>query len=143
MCNARSTKITTTPAQAGPSSASSRSELVQKTTTPSHPEPIEIDISTLSTEDLQLLKQNDPFLYYSIPVFRRAAFSFEEPDMSQTNTSFKGSATIKRRTRVSHECHTDLLIGDLLEDCEEDEYDQSALKQIDLDFSKLLGLYAR
>ena len=140
MCNARSTKITTTPKK-DQSLASSRSEPVQTTTAPCAPEPIEIDISTLSTEDLQSLKQDDPFLYYSIPVVRRAAFSLEEPDISLTN--LKGSATVKRRTRVSYECHTDLLMDDLLEDCEEDEYDQSALKQIDLDFSKLLGLYAR
>jgi len=46
-------------------------------TAPSHPELIEIDISTLSTEDLQSLKKDDPFLYYSIPVVRRAAFSLE------------------------------------------------------------------
>ncbi len=58
-------------------------------------------------------------------------------------TNLKGSTTVKRRTRVSYECHIDLLMDDLLEDCEEEKYDESALKQIDLDFSKLLGLYAR
>ncbi len=140
MCNARSTNTTTTPKK-DQSLASSRSEPVQTNTAPCAPEPIEIDISTLSTEDLQSLKKDDPFLYYSIPVVRSAAFSFEEPDMSLTN--LKGSTTIKRRTRVSHECHIDLLMDDLLEDCEEEKYDESALKQIDLDFSKLLGLYAR
>ena len=102
------------------------------------PEPIEIDISTLSAEDLQSLKQDDPFLYYSIPVVRRAAFSRDEPDMSPT--SVRGSTIVKRRTRVSYECHTDLLMDDLLGDFEDEEYDESALEQIDLDFLKMFGL---
>jgi len=58
-----------------------------------------------------------------------------------THSSFKESITVKRRTRVSCECHTDLLMEDLLEDFEE-EYDESDLEQIDLDFSQLLGLHA-
>ncbi len=63
--------------------------------------------------------------------------------MSQTNTSFKGSTTttVKRRTRVSYECHIDLLMDDVLGDCEE-ECDQSALEQMDLDLSEFLSLYA-
>ena len=48
--------------------------------------------------------------------------------------------TVKRCTRVSFECHTDLLLmEDLLVDFEE-EYDQSDLEKMDLEFSKLLGL---
>ena len=133
MFTARSTKMT-------PSSSSS-SEPVHTTTAPCHQEPIEIDIDALTTEDLQSLKQDDPFLYYSIPVVRRAEFSLEEPDMSHSN--FKGSTTVKRRTRVSYECHTDLLMDDLLEDFEDEECNESALEQIDLHFSELLDLYAR
>ena len=115
------------------------------TTAPCHPEPIEIDISTLSAEDLQSLKRDDPFLYYSIPVVRRAEFSLEEPDMSPTSLkeSLKDSSiTIKRRTRVSYECHTDLLMGDLWGEFEDEECDELALQQIDLKFSQLLDLYA-
>ena len=37
----------------------------------------------------------------------------------------------------------DLLMDDLLEDFEDEQYDESALEQIDHDFSHLLGLYAR
>ena len=143
MCNARSTKTTPFIIKKDQSSASSTSssEPVHTTTAPCHQEQIEIDIGTLSAEDLQSLKQDDPFLYYSIPVVRRAAFRLEEPDMSHSN--FKGSTTVKRRTRVSYECHTDLLMDDLLGDFEDEEYDESALEQIDLDFLKMLGLHAR
>ena len=113
---------------------------MRSTTAPYNPEPMEIDIGNLSTEDLQALKQEDPFLYYSIPVVRRAALSFEEPDMSRISSN--ETTTVKRRTRVSFECHSDLLVmDDLLEDFEE-EYDESDLEQIDLDFSQLLGLHA-
>ncbi len=141
MYNARSTK--TTPFKKYQTLASSRSEPMHTTTAPCHPEPIEIDIDidTLSTEDLQSLKQDDPFLYYSIPTVRRAAFSLEEPDVSLT--SLEGSTAVKRRTRVSYECHADLLMDDLLEDLEDEECDESASEQIDLKFSKLLDLYAR
>ena len=110
---------------------------MQIATAPCAPEPIEIDIGNLSTEDLQSLKQNDPFLYYSILVVRKSAYSFEEPDMSRT--SLRGCSTVERRTRVSYECHSDLLLMDLLGDFDE-EYDESALDQMDLECSKMLGL---
>ena len=112
---------------------------MRTTIAPYNPEPTEIDIGNLSTEGLQALKQEDPFLYYSIPVVRRAALSFEEPDMSRISSNETTTTTVKRRTRVSFECHSDLLVmDDLLEDFEE-AYDQSALEQMDLVLSKLLG----
>lgn len=36
-----------------------------------------VDVSNLSDEDLLRLKQEDPFLYYSIPSVRRRSFRFE------------------------------------------------------------------
>ncbi len=133
MYDSRSTK---TPFKMDQSSASSSSEAVHTTTAPCHPEPIEIDISTLSTKDLESLRRDDPFLYYSIPAVQRAAFRLEEPDMSY---SLKESTTVERRTRVSYECHTDLLMDDLLGDVEE-EYDELASEQMDFDLYQLLGL---
>ena len=104
------------------------------------PEPIEVDISTLSAEDLQSLKREDPFLYYSIPAVRRAAlFNLEEPDVSES--SLGDSTTVKRCTRVSFECHSDLIMEDLMGGFEgdfEDEFDQSDLEQMDLEFFKFL-----
>ena len=84
-------------------------------------EPIEIDISRFTAEKLQSLKQDDPFLYYSIPAVRRATFNLAEPDMS--DASLKEQTTVKRRTRVSFECHTDLLLDDLMEDFEDEDFE--------------------
>lgn len=139
MCNARSTTPLFIKNDQSSTSSSSRSEPVQISTPSCAPEPIEVDISTLSAEDLQSLKREDPFLYYSIPAVRRAAlFNLEEPDMSES--SLEDSTTVKRCTRVSFECHTDLLMEDLLGDIEDEEYDQSDFDQMDLAFSRLLGL---
>ena len=144
MCNARSTTTLSNQfsadASSSSSSSSSRYETVQTATAPCAPEPIEIDIGNLSTEDLQSLKQDDPFLYYSIPAVRRAALNLEEPDVSALSSSGESTTiTVKRCTRVSFECHTDLLMEDLLGDIDEG-YDESELEQMDLEISKLLDL---
>ena len=147
MCNARSTTTLSgkknqfsADASSSSSSSTSRYETVQTATAPCAPEPIEIDIGNLSTEDLQSLKQNDPFLYYSIPAVRRAALNLEEPDVSALSSSEESTTlTVKRCTRVSFECHTDLLMEDLLGDIDEG-FDDSELEQMDLGISKLLDL---
>ena len=140
MCNARSS----TPFnKKNASSASSRSESEVLTKTAPvcacAPEPTEIDISNLSAEDLQSLKQEDPFLYYSIPSVRRAALHFAQPELSGSRCLEESTTVVKRRTRVSFECHSDLLMEDLLGDLEE-KYDQFELEQMEQEFSKLLGL---
>ncbi len=62
MCNARST--TPFNKKNASSASSSESELLTNTAPVCAPEPTEIDISNFSAEDLQSLKQEDPFLYY-------------------------------------------------------------------------------
>ncbi len=136
MCNARSS----TPFnKKNASSASSRSESEVLTKTAPvcacAPEPTEIDISNLSAEDLQSLKQEDPFLYYSIPSVRREALHFAQPELSASRCAEESTTVVKRRTRVSFECHSDLLMGDL-----EEKYNQLELEQLEQRFSKLLGL---
>jgi hypothetical protein len=133
MCNARST--TPFNKKNASSASSSESELLTNTAPVCAPEPTEIDISNFSAEDLQSLKQEDPFLYYSIPAVRRAALHLEEPDLSGSSLE-ESTTVVKRRTRVSFECHSDVLMEDLLGDLEE-KYDQLELEQ---EFSKLLGL---
>jgi hypothetical protein len=135
MCNARST--TASFNKKNQSSSSSRSESVDTKTASCAPEQIEIDISNLSAQDMQSLKQDDPFLYYSIPAVRRATFNLEEPDMSQS--SLGQSTTVKRCTRVSFECHSDLIMEDLFGEIDE-EFDQLDLERLDLDLFKLLDL---
>jgi hypothetical protein len=90
---------------------------------------------------MQALKKEDPFLYYSIPSVRRAALHLEEPDLSRSRLE-ESATVVKRCTRVSFECHTDLLMADLLGDLDE-SYDQIELEQLEQDFSKLLGLEYR
>jgi hypothetical protein len=104
---------------------------------PADPAPVEVDVNkALSAQDLQALKRQDPFLYYSIPGVRDAAvrFSSDAVDMHQlaqdglrrycascpasiqTTAANEESAKVKRCTRVSFECHADLLLEDLLDD---------------------------
>ena len=103
------------------------------------PEPIEVDISNLSAEDLESLKQEDPFLYYSIPAVRRTTFNFEEPDLTGSSLEESTTTTVKRCTRVSFECPSDLLMEDLLGDLEEG-YDQFDMEHIQHQFSRLFGM---
>eukprot|EP00984_Skeletonema_dohrnii_P003926 scaffold1350_cov137-Skeletonema_dohrnii-CCMP3373.AAC.6 len=140
MCNARSTTPSFNKKNQSSSSSSSRSESVDTKTAPCAPEQIEIDISNFSAQDLQSLKQDDPFLYYSIPGVRRATFNLEEPDMSESVSLEGQSTTVKRCTRVSFECHSDLIMEDLFGEIDDEELDQLDLEQMDLDLFRLLDL---
>ena len=104
MCNARSTTTLSNQFSADASSSStstSRYETVQTATAPCDPEPIEIDIGNLSAEDLQSLKQDDPFLYYFIPAVPRAALNLEEPDVSSLSSGeYYSTFTVLRCIRV-------------------------------------------
>lgn len=57
-----------------------------------------------------------------------------------SDSSLEEPTTVKRRTRLSFECHADMLLDDLMEDFESEEYNESELKQMDCEFLKLLGL---
>jgi hypothetical protein len=59
---------------------------------------------------LLLPTYTDPFLYYSIPGVREAAIALKEVDLSQANKS-----AVSRKTRVSFETDTSVLVEDLLE----------------------------
>ncbi len=94
---------------------------------PADPTPREVKVNnSLSAQDLKSLKKNDPFLYYSIPGVRNATVRAELVDMHQVarnglnehcqsspasmQTTSESVAKVKRCTRVSFECHTDLLL---------------------------------
>lgn len=104
---------------------------------PGDPTPLEIDVNTaLSAQDLQCLKKQDPFLYYSIPGVRNASVRLDAVDMHQLAqdglrrkcascpasiqiadaSTTDAVAKVKRCTRVSFECHVDLLLEDLFDD---------------------------
>ena len=103
-----------------------------------------IDTRSLKGEDLETLKKQDPFLYFSIPALRSATLLGREVDMS----SLKGdrssrrascpskiesapSTKIERRSRISFECHTDLILEGCIDDMDDlnmrDEFDFGSL----------------
>jgi len=72
-----------------------------------------IDTTDLNVEDMESLKKSDPFLYFSIPAVRRAAVHNKEVDLSSLRDS--QASRVERRSRISFECHTDLLLEDLMD----------------------------
>ena len=95
-----------------------------------------IDTSFLNEEDLQTLKKHDPFLYYSIPAVRTATHLGRDVDMSQLNgglSSLKAShpssqidesasstsTKVVRQSRISFECHTDVIMEGLIDDMDD------------------------
>jgi hypothetical protein len=73
----------------------------------------EIDIRSLTDQDLCKLKTEDPFLYYSIPSIRRKSYLFDESndvDAIKSSTSRRSSLPADFRSRQ------DTLYQDVLED---------------------------
>ena len=145
MCAPSSSASTTCNSSSiSPTEWSSDESRVQTIPTAGSPEQKEVDISNISHEDLQALREKDAFLYYSIPSVRRDELGFSDPSHSskaldsQAPAAAEASTTVKRCTRVSFECHTDLLMEDYLSEdlgCDEEE-----LARIDLQLSRLFGL---
>ena len=119
-----------------------------------------IDTRNLSEEDLEALKIQDPFLHCSIPTVRKTALrcSAENADVrtqrnqeparsrrasrpSQSQVESSSSAMVERKSCISFECHSDLLLEDLMlmDDAElfgnGDRFDLVAFDQLFLCFS--------
>ncbi len=94
---------------------------------PGDPTPREVKVNkSLSAQDLKSLKKSDPFLYYSIPGGRDASVRMGPVDVHQVaqngltelsksypasmQTTSEPDVKVERCTRVSFECHTDLLL---------------------------------
>jgi len=121
----------------------------------------QINLKNLSASDLSSLKQNDPFMYYSIPGVRNAAQLGEEIDVTKLDASMMqrncfscpsrmqsqgqaSSSTVTRCSRISFECHTDVIMGDLLSemfDEMEGQDDDDAMGEVDFDM--LLERYVK
>ena len=102
------------------------------TADPTPPPPTEVDVNKfISAQDLKSLKEQDPFLYYSIPGVREATIRLgdDEVDIHQvalnslrrgegspataSRTRTSETVKVKRCKRHTFECHTDLLLEDL------------------------------
>lgn len=93
-------------------------------------ESIFIDIKNLNEQDLKNLKEYDAFLYYSIFTAAQDAKAdsneelqvqspHQDQDGSQSSNESNPTVTsrmIERKTRISYECHPDLLLDSLLDD---------------------------
>mmetsp|Transcript_19736 Transcript_19736/g.39460 ORF Transcript_19736/g.39460 Transcript_19736/m.39460 type:complete len:87 (+) Transcript_19736:334-594(+) len=76
-----------------------------------------IDTSNLNEQDFDFLKNQDPFLYYSIPAVRQAeVVHSRDNDVSDIQVQGKGSHRVERQSRISFECPMSVLMEDLIGD---------------------------
>jgi hypothetical protein len=73
------------------------------------------------------LNETDPFFYYSIPAVREAALSLKDVDYSEVS---QAANKVTRRTRLSFENHTHLVIDELFGN-ELDGLEESNLGELD------------
>ena len=113
-----------------------------------------VDTTHLTAQDLKTLKKQDPFLYYSLPssVRRNAATADgagkNKKDMDYTSSPLIGKSTptpttkVERRSCISFECHTDLLLEDeLLNDADTGTVNEGF--EVDVDFDSMLDQLLR
>lgn len=107
----------------------------------------QVDVRGLNSSDVESLKAHDPFMYYSIPslknnsmfnehlsMYRVASSSFSEPTRIEKGDDSRrvdeDSCIVTRLSRLSVECHADLIYERLIgatndthdeEDCDKEE----------------------
>ena len=109
------------------------------------PTPTQVDVRKYITEqDLESLKKQDPFLYYSIPGVRDATVLLEHADLHQvaqnglqTSRTSEPVAKVQRCRRLSFECHPDLLLRDLILENDTDVHDDMGNPQEGLSMESL------
>jgi len=107
----------------------------------------------VSSKDLARLKKRDPFSYFSIPEMMNAEFLNDDVDMDTpilnvlsrneaggplTNTKENQTFTLYRKSRVSYECHVNLIFEHMMNlnvskfsDCDKkDDYEEDMLKTL-------------
>ena len=81
----------------------------------------QVNLTNVTAEDLKSLKNQDAFMYYSIPFVRSAELLMRDIDISNLGASGQAasrrrapqSQLVSRSSRISTECHPDLLYEDL------------------------------
>src|SRR6056300_170569 len=146
MCAPSSSASTTCNSSSISTTEWSDESRVQIIPTAGSPKQREVDISNINHEDLQALREKDAFLYYSIPSVRRAELGFGDSSRSSgvldspAAAEASASTTVKRCTRVSFECHSDLLMEDYLSQGFDEQFDEEELARLDHLLSRLFGL---
>ncbi|KAL7483947.1 hypothetical protein ACHAW6_009590 [Cyclotella cf. meneghiniana] len=91
--------------------------------------PKQLNLEELNSSDVAALKTNDPFMYYSIPMLKKAAVRQAEFDPSTLDSSASLSKPacgkhdeagenervphiVSRKCRISFECHAYILLED-------------------------------
>ena len=80
-----------------------------------------VDIKNItSRDDLKSIQKQDPFMYYSIPEVQRATVLMQDIDLTNIlggapaqeaqDETQRASQKVSRSTRISFECHPDLLL---------------------------------
>jgi len=93
---------------------------------------------TISMNDLGKLKEQDTFLYYSIPEVHHAKMLEEDIDASSEVDPWPRSVT--RRSCISFECHPDLLLAEdglLGNDPEDDSGEEDGGDPLDIIMARM------
>ncbi|KAL7479620.1 hypothetical protein ACHAW6_005343 [Cyclotella cf. meneghiniana] len=105
--------------------------------------PQQMDLASLNSSELSNLKNDDPFMYYSISAVRSATLRGKNVDISilraapksLQSSSVDSEGTVTRQRRVSAECHPDLLYGEMFTDHDL----MTSLKNLESGSSRSLG----
>jgi len=79
-----------------------------------------IDVKHISMLDLSTMKMHDSFMYYSIPEVRRAKMLEEDVETAQVDAQPR---SVVRKSRISFECHPDLLLEEVGDSDSDDDCD--------------------
>ncbi len=110
---------------------------------------VEVDLGEMSREDLENLRQQDPFLYYSIPAAQKALIFGKDSDADPSYLMTRGASQqasegsiVERRSMLSTECPLDVVLEGLL-DFPMPDGGSEMEKEIEDEMAELLGLMAR
>ena len=115
----------------------------------------QIDIKEISANDLESIRREDPFMYYSIPGVRISKMLMKDgvdtSDLSALSTikrscfsspsrletvQGKAQETVVRKSCISFECHPDLLLEEEFSMNEHDDFDEDVEDPLELLLSK-------
>ncbi|KAL3805933.1 hypothetical protein HJC23_007894 [Cyclotella cryptica] len=101
--------------------------------------PKQLDITNLSSSDFSYLESRDPFMYYSIPGCRISTVHdrISSQRSKRNSDGIENNHIVTRRSCVSVEGHSDLLVHGLIDDIN-DTY-PSDIDLIDFDILSILS----